>query len=446
MEDRSTRPNPITSIAVEGFKSLAERSAIELRPLTLLAGANSSGKSSIMQPVLLLKQTLEAPYDPGPLLLSDSHVRFTSADQLLSKIAGQRSAKEFAVEVAVRGEVSVESAFRQREGRQDLELVKTRHRHGNLSYELTVPMNHGEVLDVLSRIVRSTDEKVPRSHLMRDLDTAVRGGRVRRLRCFLEFEMDLLFWDLFLSDIETTSEVASAVEEIVHVPGLRGNPERTYKTSAVATAFAGTFENYVASVISLWQAQNDERLERLGSALRSLGLTWKVQAKPLDAIQAEIQVARLPQRRRGGAQDLVNIADVGFGVSQSLPVVVALLTAGPGQLVYLEQPEIHLHPRAQVALAELLVEAAERGVIVVAETHSALLLLAVQTRVAQGRIDPDLVRLHWFRRGDDGTTEITSGKLDQSGAYGDWPEDFGAVILEAESRYLDAAEAALAHR
>lgn len=59
----------ITKIAVKGFKSIAEECAIDIRPLTILAGANSSGKSSIMQPLLMLKQTLEAPYDPGPLLI-----------------------------------------------------------------------------------------------------------------------------------------------------------------------------------------------------------------------------------------------------------------------------------------------------------------------------------------------------------------------------------------
>ena len=58
----------ITKIAVSGFKSLAEECAIDIRPLTILAGANSSGKSSIMQPLLMLKQTLEAPYDPGPAI------------------------------------------------------------------------------------------------------------------------------------------------------------------------------------------------------------------------------------------------------------------------------------------------------------------------------------------------------------------------------------------
>src|ERR1700685_3820846 len=76
----------ITRIAVEGFKSIAKRQSIDIAPLTILAGANSSGKSSIMQPLLMLKQTLEATYDPGPLKIDGPNVRFTSSDQFLSRL------------------------------------------------------------------------------------------------------------------------------------------------------------------------------------------------------------------------------------------------------------------------------------------------------------------------------------------------------------------------
>jgi predicted ATPase len=136
----------------------------------------------------------------------------------------------------------------------------------------------------------------------------------------------------------------------------------------------------------------------------------------------------------------VSIADVGFGVSQTLPVLVALLVAKPGQLVYLEQPEIHLHPRAQFAMAQIVAGAAARGVRVVLETHSNLLLLGVQALVAEGKVSHELVKLHWFTRRPDGTTTVTSADLDETGAFGDWPEDFGEVALQAESRYLDAVE------
>ena len=140
---------------------------------------------------------------------------------------------------------------------------------------------------------------------------------------------------------------------------------------------------------------------------------------------------------------MVSLADVGFGVSQTLPVLVALLVAEPGQLVYLEQPEIHLHPRAQASLAEILADAANRGVRVVVETHSELLLLAIQSLVAEGKILPELVKLNWFIRGEDGITKVSSADLDEAGAFGDWPEDFGDVSLKLENRYLNAAEAHL---
>src|SRR5713101_6998877 len=74
----------ITQLTVSGFKSINREQSIEIRPLTILAGANSSGKSSMMQPLLLLKQTLEATYDPGALLLNGPNVRFTSIEQLLA--------------------------------------------------------------------------------------------------------------------------------------------------------------------------------------------------------------------------------------------------------------------------------------------------------------------------------------------------------------------------
>src|SRR5437764_14577866 len=88
---------PITRIDVRGFKSINQEQSIEIRPLTILAGANSSGKSSMMQPLLLLKQTLEASYDPGALLLNGPNVKFTDVDQLLSRMGKGRSRDNFQV-------------------------------------------------------------------------------------------------------------------------------------------------------------------------------------------------------------------------------------------------------------------------------------------------------------------------------------------------------------
>ena len=212
--------------------------------------------------------------------------------------------------------------------------------------------------------------------------------------------------------------------------------------TAVGNTFPGTFDPYTASLIHRWQTTptGKVRVAALSSQLERLGLTWKVEAKSVDDTQVELLVGRLQHAARGGARDMVSLADVGVGVSQTLPVLVALLAAQPGQLVYLEQPEIHLHPRAQSLLAEVFLDAIVRGVRVVAETHSALLLLGIQALVAEGKLDPSLVALHWFSRDTQGATVVTSAELDENGAFGDWPEDFGMVTLETQDRYLNAIE------
>jgi len=119
----------------------------------------------------------------------------------------------------------------------------------------------------------------------------------------------------------------------------------------------------------------------------------------------------------------------------------ALRAAEPGRIVYLEQPEIHLHPNAQAALARIIADAAKRGVIVVLETHSAILLRSIQTLVAKADLDPQMVNLNWFNRDDiNGATRIHKAIPDANGAYGDWPEDFDDVAIKVESDYLDAVE------
>src|SRR5437016_12261164 len=101
----------IRAIFVAGYKSISQPTEIEVRPLTLLAGANSSGKSSIMQPLLLLKQTLEAPYDPGALLLNGPNVKFTSVNQLLTQSYIRKTEGIFHIGIETRSQETVEIYF-----------------------------------------------------------------------------------------------------------------------------------------------------------------------------------------------------------------------------------------------------------------------------------------------------------------------------------------------
>ena len=420
------RDEGITKIVVSGFKSLAEECAIDIRPLTILAGANSSGKSSIMQPLLLLKQTLEVTFDPGPLWLEGPNVQFTEAEQFLSKLIGEKRVERFQIQIETcKSDFPWLVTVTFRKGPRGIEIVEMIRESNN-------PFPDDPITKPLTLYPEMPPEKIKELVDQRLIPEGL--DAVRRSRCFLRFQSQ----DGNMS-FDVAPNLESDIFNIIHLPGLRGNPARIYKQLSTGSRYPGMFENYVASIIHGWQNTKDSRLQTLVRALRRLGLTGQVGTEKIGDIGIEIKVGLHPRRRTSG-MDMVNIADVGLGVSQVLPVLVALIVAEPGRLVYLEQPELHLHPRAQVALAQELAAAAKRGIRVVAETHSSLLLLAVQTLVAEGDLSPELVKLHWFTRGEDGATKIDITDLDEVGAYGDWPEDFDDVDLKAQSRYLNAAD------
>lgn len=250
----------ISALLVKGFKSFAEERRLEIRPLTLLAGANSSGKSSALQPLLLLKQTLEHSFDPGPLLLDGPHVRFTSANQLLTHVAGQRVAEEFEVAVEVGGNRGLRDVFRRRSDER-LDLVRM--------------TEYGRPGDPITLEPAMDSDELKRRLPLADFwgDRKVGPWRVARNRCFLGVVQD---GALNFPTMPSTFPFDHALRWMIHVPGLRGNPARTYGTTDFGEYFAGTFENYSASVIALWQKTEDGRLAQLSDALCRLGLTWKI--------------------------------------------------------------------------------------------------------------------------------------------------------------------------
>lgn len=433
-------PSRLVRIGVEGFKSIHQRQTLDLAPITVLAGANSSGKSSLMQPLLLLKQTLEAPFDPGTLLLTGENVKFTSADQILFRSAGEATVGEFAIDMELDSGLWVRLAYANSPG-EGIAVTEVRFRE---NCDARVERIRGGMRpDEIERLLPKDVAKLTK--IVQDREGATWYWSVARERFYLGFSLregDSRSGVPFTS-VSPVKEFLKHIDGILHLPGLRGNPERAYLTTAVESSYPGTFERYVASVINHWQrdGKSGDRLKALSEDLRTLGLTWKVEARRIDDTQVELRVGRLPSPRQGGSKDLVNIADVGFGVSQTLPILVALRAAGPGRIVYLEQPEIHLHPNAQVALAGVIADAAFRGVIVVIETHSSVLLRSIQTLVALGKVAPDSVCLNWFVRDPKtGATRVTTAVPDENGAYGDWPEDFDEAALKVERDYLNAIE------
>ena len=249
----------IEAITVGGYKSLGSEQSIEIRPLTLLAGANSSGKSSIMQPLLLLKQTLEASYDPGPLLLYGPNVKFTSGQQIFSRTSAKAAADRFSVAITDRDE----------DGGTTFSLVFDKNSHGLRLTTMSVADQlgvHTLQADMTGAAVR---EIAPPAlygieAVMEQTEKSTVVWEVVRYRCFLSVGLRSTTSTAppRLIGYPYTEQLAADLQGIIHLPGLRGNPERAYKTSAVNEDFPGTFENYVASIVDQWQRNADHRRAR----------------------------------------------------------------------------------------------------------------------------------------------------------------------------------------
>ncbi len=434
----------ITRIAVTGFKSLAEKTEVEIRPLTVLAGANSSGKSCLMQPLLLMKQTLESDFiAAGPFLLSGPYVQFTETKQFLSR-AGALNDRQKAL--------TLEFSFN--EGTAAGMTYSTEPEAG-----LSVAETWG------SNAVKRSEWRLNRRLTAEELKAMLlRLGSVPQLMAAVGFTelsvQDAGFYQSILYSVPDSSdyrglsmmrrelyymqenlELNGQIVRLIYVSGVRGGQSRKNLLAEITEHgfFPGSFESYAPSLIYSWQQSgNRPKIHGLVKALSALELATGISQVRLNESELEI---RIPRARNSADNDFVNIADVGLAVPTVFPVLVALIHADSGQLVYIEQPELHLHPRAQWRLGQLLAEAANRGVRLVIETHSALLLRGILTQIAQNKIPNDKVVLHWFKR-DDGTgfSTVQSKEPDSAGRVGDWPEDFGDVELKSDNEYLDAVE------
>ncbi len=116
--------------------------------------------------------------------------------------------------------------------------------------------------------------------------------------------------------------------------------------------------------------------------------------------------------------------NVGFGLSYSLPVIVSLVSAKPGGLVIIENPEAHLHPAGQTAIGRLIATVANTGVQVIVETHSDHILDSIRIAVKDSLILSENVAIHYFRRKDNGESEVISPTIRADGKMSAWPRGF----------------------
>lgn len=131
-------------------------------------------------------------------------------------------------------------------------------------------------------------------------------------------------------------------------------------------------------------------------------------------------------------------ANVGFGLTYCLPIIVACLAAPTGALLLLENPEAHLHPRGQSALGQLLARCAADGVQIIVETHSDHVLNGIRVAAKRAEIPNENVAVHFFSRNvESGESSVTSPVLHANGRFSDWPEGFFDEWSKALDELLD---------
>lgn len=177
-----------------------------------------------------------------------------------------------------------------------------------------------------------------------------------------------------------------------------------------------------------WKPKQKTRplIQLVAERLRNMGLIHEFQVQPLGQHRKEYEVLV----RTGAKLPEVKLTDVGFGVSQVLPVIVECFYVRPHSIVIFEQPEIHLHPRVQADLADLLVDAIRareggqpRGCQFIIESHSEHFLRRLQRRIAEEELSQSDAALY-FVHTEGSSARIEELDVDDYGNIRNWPEGF----------------------
>jgi predicted ATPase len=453
----------LTSLRIRNFKAWKDTGAIRLAPLTVIFGANSAGKSSLGHLLLALKQTAQSSdrrralhlgdkttlidlgtfadclhghdlhealeFEVGwkltksldvrdPLGLSDPYVgdQLTLAVQLAAAgKAGQPEVNEMRYALSLQGSPVLSIALR-RGDKGKFELLSDQ-------YQFKKAVGRKWPLDEPEKFYRVSDLSMARFQ---------NAG--------------------FLSDFALATE--SMLASIAYLGPLRVHPERTYPWSGDTPQSVGQMgESTVAAILA---AENEgRRLNRgpklhthgfaafIAAWLKDLGVIQDFSVKPVAVGRQEYEVL---VKTHANAPE-VKITDVGFGVSQVLPALVQAFYCPPNSTVWMEQPEIHLHPQVQAELADVFISATQaresghpRNVQLIVESHSEHFLNRLQLRVAQGVVKPDDVAVYFCRRAG-AMTELEPLRLNMFGEIENWPENFfGDEMADIAGRTLAAME------
>ncbi|MES2389125.1 MAG: DUF3696 domain-containing protein [Bacteroidota bacterium] len=177
----------------------------------------------------------------------------------------------------------------------------------------------------------------------------------------------------------------------------------------------------VAEKMRIEKADSEQLLDQVSAYMSLLGNNMKVR---VDYQGERVSLNYDVYRAEGTIYDTIKPQNTGFGLTFSLPVITSLLGAKAGQVQIIENPESHLHPRGQSIMGGLLAKAAASDQQLFIETHSDHVINGIRVAVKNGILNPDDVTLHFFGQSTTGALEITEIRIDRNGELSDYPNDF----------------------
>ena len=393
----------ITELSAQNFKSWQDTSKLQFAPLTGFFGANSSGKTSILQVLLMLKQTVERPSDWNePLYFGDeaSLVNLGNFNDVIHK-----HKLDLSLDISVSWKSSTVADINRyiRSYNLNLEALSPSQRYQDRSEEISFSTNIAR--SAMNNFYYETDLyrlNVEQPELFRCYGLC--GGQTQTVEISSRFEEE--FENLF--------------SRILYLGPLREYPRRRYPWEGDHPKGIGQYGEKTTSALLSGRIRRLPIDEQIPKWLQRLELIDSYDVQPVSDTGGDYEL--LVKQHKGGAE--VPLTDVGFGVSQVLPVLILCYYAPEGSILILEQPEAHLHPKVQSELADVLIDVVKnRNIQIILESHSAHLLHRLQRRIAEEQISADDTAFY-FCQINDGTSEIERLKVDEYGNIRNWPQNF----------------------
>lgn len=426
----------ITQLVLKGFKSWARIENMRLAQITGLFGANSSGKTSVLQFLLMLKQTVESRDRSQVLNLGGEERDLVNLGSFSHLIHGCINEGNLGLELAWKLPDTLSFEVNQQQAKRALSGDEMSF-FAEVSQTLIYPhrvkqMGYRFAGRKFSSALVNPDG--PEYSLSTDVDGFKfmrRGGGPRLIsvesKCYLFPDEARECYENagFLSAFELQFE--RLFSRVYYLGPLRASPRRVYDWSRTVRGDVGlSGENAVFALLATEQREPSLRLQELTAHwLKKLGMVHSFRVAPY----AEgSQVYKVLIRTTPGAPEVL-LPDVGFGVSQILPVLVLCYSVPRGSIIILEQPEIHLHPAVQAALADVFIDAAKRrNIQIIFESHSEHLLRRFLRRIAEGPdsaegFDPQNTAMYFCKMAG-GESNLSPLQINDFGRVSNWPDDF----------------------